>query len=107
MISDYLKAVGETNDMFYSEQLVPPMAVTAFAMAALAEGMILPSGTIHVSQELEFTNLVRVNDTITCCSKVSRKTDRGGLHIMSTDITVLNQFQEKVLAGKVGFVVPG
>jgi hypothetical protein len=107
MISDYLKAVGETSDIFHIEKLVPPMAVTAFAMAALAEGMTLPSGTIHVSQELEFTNLVKVDDTITCYSKVSRKTDRGGLHIMSTDITVLNQFKEKVLVGKVGFVVPG
>jgi hypothetical protein len=107
MISDYLKAVGETNPMFLAENLVPPMAVTAFAMAALIEGMTLPSGTIHVSQELEFTSLVKVGDTISCRSKVSRKTDRGGLHIMATDITVLNQFQEKVLTGKVGFVLPG
>ncbi len=106
MISDYLKAVGETDDLFLNEKLVPPMAVTAFAMASLSEVMTLPSGTIHVSQELEFTNLVKTGDTITCASKVSRKIDRSGLHIMGTEIIVTNQRQEKVLVGKVGFVIP-
>jgi hypothetical protein len=106
MISDYLQAVGETNPLYQDKGLVPPLAVTAFAMAALSEGLTMPSGTIHVSQELEFLAPVCMGDTITCLSKVSRKIDRGGLHIMATDISVTNQQQEKVLACKVGFVLP-
>lgn len=105
-VSAYLEATREPNPLYRHEGLVPPMAVTAYAMTALGSAVTLPPGTIHVSQELDFLKLVRVGDTITCYSKVSRKQDRGGLHLMRTDITVLNQNQEKVLTGRVGFVLP-
>ncbi len=105
-VSIYLRATQETNDIYQRECLVPPMAVTAYAMAALGAAITLPPGAIHVSQELDFLKLVKVDDTITCYSKVSRKQDRGGLHLMNTDITVLNQNQEKVLTGRVGFILP-
>lgn len=105
-VSDYLRAVGENNALYLQEGLVPPLAVTAFAMAALSKGLIMPSGTIHVSQELEFLATVKTGDTITCLSRVSRKANRGGLRLMTTDIEVINQLQERVLTGKVGFVLP-
>jgi acyl dehydratase len=106
VVSLYLEAVKETHDLYRNEGLIPPMAVTAYAMAALSQAVIMPPGTIHVSQELEFLRPVKVGDTVTCYSKVSRKVDRGGLRLMNTDITVLNQNQEKVLTGRVGFVLP-
>jgi acyl dehydratase len=102
----YLEATQDTDILFQQEGLVPPMAVTAFAMSALSQSISMPSGTIHVSQELNFVKLVKVNDTITCLSKVSRKVERGGLRLMNTDITVINQNKETVLTGKVGFVLP-
>jgi len=105
-LDDYLAATEETDPLFRVEGLAPPMAVTALAMAALAQSINLPSGTIHVSQELEFLKTVRVDDTITCFSKISRKLERGGLRLMNTDIVVKNQDQETVLTGKVGFVLP-
>jgi acyl dehydratase len=102
----YLEATQETDRLFREQSLVPPMAVTALAMSALAHSFSVPSGTIHVSQELEFLKIVRVDDTIPCRSKISRKVERGGLRLMNTDITVTNQNQEIVLTGKVGFVLP-
>lgn len=104
-VSAYLEATKEANGIYRDESLVPPMAVTAFAMAALGEAITMPPGTIHVSQELTFLRLVKIDDVITCFSEVHRKHDRGGLHIMNTDITVLNQNQEKVLTGRVGFIL--
>jgi hypothetical protein len=106
VVSLYLEATQENDDLYRKEGLVPPMAVTAFAMAALSQSISIPSGTIHVSQELDFLKLVRVNDSITCLSKISRKVERGGLRLMNTDITVVNQNKETVLTGKVGFVLP-
>ncbi len=106
LVSAYLKATGETNELYFAEPLVPPMAVTAFAMNSLSQAVTMPPGTIHVSQELDFLLAVKVGDTITCYSTVSRKVDRGGLRLMNTDITVINQKSEKVLAGRVGFVLP-
>jgi len=105
-ISNYLEAVKESSDLYKSGGLVPPMAVAALAMGALAASITYPPGTVHVSQELAFLNLVRVGDTITCHSKVSRKVDRGGMHLLSTDLTVFNQNQTIVLTGRVGFVLP-
>jgi len=105
-IMRYLEATGDSQEVYRWESLVPPMAVTALAMAALANSMTMPDGTIHVSQELDFLKEVRVGETITCYSRVSRKVERGGLRLMNTDITVLNQEQEKVLTGRVGFVLP-
>lgn len=106
LVADYLQATRETDELFRKEPLVPPMAVTAFAMNALSQAVVMPAGTIHVSQELDFLKAVRIGDTITCYSTVSRKIDRGGLRLMNTDINVVNQNQEKVLSGKVGFVLP-
>src|SRR5512139_3483103 len=90
MVRDYLQAVDENGGLYRSEPLVPPLAVAAFAMSALSGEITMPPGTVHVTQELEFLSLVRIGDTITCNSKVSRKVDRGGLRLMTTDISVTN-----------------
>ena len=83
MVSTYRKAVEETSSLYQDTGLVPPMAVAAYAMAALSEGIRLPPGAIHVSQALEFLDTVSVGDTITCMAKVSGKRDRGRLHLMT------------------------
>ena len=106
LVSLYLEATRDLSDLMRCEKLVPPMAVTAFAMKALSQSVTLPSGTIHVSQELNFLKIVKIDDVITCRSKVSRKVDRGGLRLMNIDINVTNQSAEIVLTGKVGFILP-
>ena len=106
MVSTYLKAVEETSRLFQDTELVPPMAIAAYAMAALSEGISLPPGAIHITQEIEFMDAVSVRDTITCHARVSRKQNRGKLHLMTIDLDVFNQNQKAVLAGKVGFVLP-
>jgi hypothetical protein len=105
-VAAYLSAVKESNDLYRLEKLVPPMALTAFAMTALGEGSAFPAGTVHVTQELDFLGLVHVGETIICHSRISRRIDRGGLRIMTTDITVSNQQQQLILSGKVGFILP-
>lgn len=106
VVSIYLKAVQESNEGYITGGLVPPMLVTAYAMAALNQSISMPEGTIHVTQELDFLEPVKTGDTITCSSKVSRRQDRGGMHIMATDIIVTNQRQVKVQTGRVGFILP-
>jgi len=106
MVSAYLKAVEETSRLYHDTGLVPPMAIAAYAMAALSESISLPPGAIHVTQELEFIDTVSAGDTITCHARVSRKQNRGRLHLMTVDLDVFNQNQKAVLAGKVGFVLP-
>jgi len=106
MVAMYLKAVEDTSSLYQDTELVPPMAVAAYAMAALSESISLPSGTIHVSQELEFIDTVSIKDTITSYAKVSRKQSRGKFYLLTVDLNVFNQRQKAVLAGKTSFILP-
>ncbi len=106
VVSTYLKAVEDTSYPYQDTSLVPPMAIAAYAMAALSRGICLPPGTIHVSQEFEFTKAVRVDDTLTSYARVSRKWGRGKFHILDIGINVCNQDRKTVLTGKTSFMLP-
>jgi acyl dehydratase len=106
IVSAYLRAVEETDSIYEDGGLVPPTAVAAYTMAVQSESVSFPEGSIHVSQELEFIAPVAVGDTISCRTQVSRKQDRGKLHLLTIDLEVRNQDQILVLVGKTSFVLP-
>lgn len=106
MVSTYLKAVEDTSRLYQATELVPPMAVAAYAMTALAKSIVIPPGTIHINQELEFLDTVSIGDTITCRARVSRNQQRGRLHLLTIDLNVSNRDQKAVLAGKTTFILP-
>ncbi|MBI4286455.1 MAG: MaoC family dehydratase N-terminal domain-containing protein [Chloroflexi bacterium] len=101
----YLRAVEDESSL-YQDSLVPPMAVAARAMAALGEGMSLPAGAIHVSQEFEFLGTVKVGENLTSYAKVSRKVDRGKIHMLTIDLDVCKAERQSVVTGKTGFILP-
>ena len=105
-VAAYCQAVEETSSLYQDTGLVPPMAIAAFAMATLSEGLSLPSGAIHVSQEIEFIHTVSIGDTITCHSRVSRRQNRGKFHLLAIDLNVFNQDGRAVMAGKTSFILP-
>ncbi len=102
----YLEAVQESSHLYRGTNVVPPLAVAALAMAALAGAMVFPAGAIHVSQELEFTAEVTTGDALTSRARVSRKQDRGKLRLLTVDFQVTNQAGVAVLSGKTSFVLP-
>lgn len=102
----YVEAVGETSLVYDGTGLVPPTAVAARALAALAERMAVPEGTIHVSQELRFTAMVSKDDTIVTKAKVSSKRNRGKFSMMTVDLEAVNQNGDTVLTGKTSFLLP-
>jgi len=106
MVSTYLKAVEDTSRLYQDTKLVPPMAIAAYAMAALSKSICLPPGAIHVSQELEFIDTVSVNDSLISYARVSRKHSRGKFHLLAIDLNVFNQNQKAVLVGKTSFILP-
>ena len=106
-VSTYLKAVEDVSRLYQDTDLVPPTAVAAYAMTALADGISLPPGTIHVSQEFEFMDTVSVNDGLTSYARVSQKQSRGKFQLLVIDLNIFNQNQKAVLAGKTSFILPG
>ena len=96
-VSKYLKAVDSAGAGF-----VPPLAITALAIATMAGAIPLPPSTvaIHASQELEFFKLVPIGTTIECHTQVAQKIARGKMGMLILELEVFNQSKEKVQSGK-------
>ena len=104
-VSAYLRATEDKNKL-YQNRIVPPMAIVALAMAAMAERFILLPGTVHVSQQIEFVSAVEVGETLTSHAKVNRKIARGKFHMLNVGINVANSKTQPVITGEVGFILP-
>jgi len=113
-ISKYLRAVGESNSLYRQSDspqvltgLVPPTAITTYAMTMLLQELSLPPGSIHVTQKIEFLKAVEIGTRIICHAKVSQKWERGKFQFLTIDLSVLEQTtKELVQSGKVGFILP-
>jgi acyl dehydratase len=102
-VSKYLKAVDAAGDGF-----VPPTAIAACAIAAMANSIPVPAGTvaIHASQELEFFKPVPVGATIECHIGVAQKIGRGKMSMLVLDIDTFAKGKEKVQSGKATIALP-
>ncbi|MEA1872650.1 MAG: hypothetical protein U9M91_04585 [Chloroflexota bacterium] len=102
-VSKYLKAVDSAGDGF-----VPPLAVTACAIAAMTGAFSMPSGTIaiHASQELEFFKLVPIGVTIECHTRVAQKIARGKMSMLILELEVFDKGKEKVQSGRATIALP-
>ena len=107
VISKYLEAVGKPSKQpFPLSEFVPSLAVAAYTMTAALQSRLLPPGSIHGSQDLEFFKPVPIGATINCHAKVAQKLQRGKLHLLIFELNALNQNGEKVLSGKATLVLP-
>ena len=102
----YLDAVEGNRSIYEKDNIVPPMAIAALAMTAMAAGMSMPPGVIHVSQDLQFLSSVRFSETITSYAKVTKKTERGKFHMLTIGINVLNNTNIPALTGETSFILP-
>jgi len=106
VVAAYLRAVEDTSSLYQDTGLVPPMAIAAYAMAALSDAICLPPGTIHVSQEFDFLDTASIDNTFTSYATVSKNQSRGKFHLLIVDLNVINQHQKAMLAGKTSFILP-
>lgn len=101
LIAKYLKAVESPGG-----EIVPPLAIAAYSMTAMAGSLSLPPGSIHASQELEFFKLVPIGATVNCQAKVARKLARGKMRMLVLELNVFDQNKEKVQSAKATVVLP-
>jgi acyl dehydratase len=106
IVAKYLEAVDESAD-FMALRLVPPLAIAACAMTALAQSFTVPPGSIHASQELEFLKPVPIGSRVSCCGRIAQKLARGSLNLVILEIRVLDEGGEPVLSGKATIAAPG
>ncbi|MFU8797047.1 MAG: hypothetical protein ACNA7X_07170 [Dehalococcoidia bacterium] len=97
LVSKYVRAIDGKGD-----GLVPPLAITACAIATMAGSISLPPGTvaIHASQDLEFFKHVPLGTTVECRIRVAQKIARGKMGMLILQLEILDKGKEKVQAGK-------
>ena len=102
-VSKYLKAVDSEGDGF-----VPPLAITACAIAATTKSVPLPPDTIaiHASQELEFFKRVPIGATIECHIGVLQKISRGTMNMLILELGIFYKDKERVQSGKATIALP-
>jgi acyl dehydratase len=105
IVAKYLEAVDESAD-FLTLGVVPPLAIAACAMTALAQSFTVPPGSIHASQELEFLKPVPIGSRVSCGGKIAQKLARGSLNLVMLEISVLDEDGERVLSGKATIAAP-
>ena len=103
LVSKYLKAVDSAGDGF-----VPPLAITALAIATMAGSIPLLPGTtaIHASQDLEFFKLVPIGTTIECHIGVAQKITRSKMGMLILEFEVLDKSKDKVQSGRATIALP-
>ncbi|MBN1862865.1 MAG: MaoC family dehydratase [Dehalococcoidales bacterium] len=104
-VAKYLEAVDESAD-FLALGMIPPLAIAACAMTALAQSFTVPPGSIHASQEFEFLKLVPIGSRVSCGGKIGQKLARGNLNLIVLQINVLDESGEPVLSGKATIAAP-
>jgi hypothetical protein len=102
-VSKYLKAVDGADAGF-----VPPLAVTACAIAAMTKSVPLPPDTIaiHASQELEFFRLVPIGATVECRIGVAQKIARGRMSMLILELEILDKGKERIQSGRATIALP-
>ena len=101
LISKYLEAVDSKGGEF-----VPPLAIATYALTSMSRFLLLPPGTIHASQELEFFRLVPVGTKVTCQAKVARRLTRGQMRMLVLEFNVWDESGEIVQTGKATVMLP-
>ena len=102
----YLDAVDSDKNIYKKDNIVPPMSIAALAMTAMAEGLSMPPGAIHVSQDIQFINPVGIDENLTSFARVNRIVKRGKIHMLSIGIKVANDKNIPVLEGETNFILP-
>jgi acyl dehydratase len=105
IVAKYLEAVDESAD-FLTLGVVPPLAIAACAMTALAQSFTVPPGSIHASQELEFLKPVPIGSKVSCGGRIAQKLARGSLNLIMLEINVTDEDGERVLTGKATIAAP-
>ncbi len=104
-ISRYVKAVEDRSPIANSEY-VPPMAVAALSVRSVVNDLQIPGGTLHLGQEIEFFEAVRIGESINCSAELAQNSLRGGSRILVVGLSVTTGDGQTVMSGKATIAVP-
>jgi acyl dehydratase len=105
-VRQYLKAAGDMHLEYFEANLVPPLALAAYALGALLEKLALPPGAIHSLQEMETLGPVKMGEEISGVARLERPRRRGGLQFTTASYILQKVSGQQVQTGKSTVLVP-
>ncbi len=102
----YLTAVGDTQQEYFQVGLVPPLCLTAYALAGLLDKLALAPGAIHSLQEVDTLNPVEIGDQISGMARMERPRRRGDLEFTTVSYTLTSASGIQVQSGKSTVLAP-
>jgi hypothetical protein len=105
MVDDYLNSVEDKNPLYRKNNLIPPVAIAAFAMSALMKNAEFPGVAIHLSQDIELLNPAHINSTISSRARVKRKQKIGNSYAITIEMNANDEINTPILKGKTMFMV--
>ena len=87
-VGEYVAAVEDEAIGPLGPELVPPMAVAALAVRALLERAALPSGAVHIGQEIAFRRSIRAGERLSASARVVSRGERQGWVLMGIELSV-------------------
>lgn len=103
----YLEATGEAASASAAlwGDTMPPLALGAFALAALLEQVPVVAGTLHTGQELAFRRAVVIGEPLTARISVAQRAERAGTVLIALDLE-LHAPDGVVASGRITIVYP-
>jgi len=102
----YLAAVGDCHQAYFDHGLIPPLALSAFALGALLDKLDLPPGAVHSLQEVVTVQSAVFGDQITGAALLERPRQLGGLELTTASYVLTNPAGAPVQTGKTTVLVP-
>ncbi len=95
----YRDAVGDRSALYDEAGVAPAMAVAALAMESAMRAVELPSGAIHVSQQLAFMQPLALERPTTCTTTMSQNSVRRGVRFLVLQFEVASDGSAPVMTG--------
>ena len=108
-VDQYLDAVQDDSVRHLNSsgaELAPPMALAALSLRGVVIDLQIPGGTLHVGQEMEFKDAVRVGENLRCIASLASNNVRGGWRFMVVNLSVLRSSGDEVMEGKSTIMLP-
>jgi acyl dehydratase len=91
---------------YFDNVMVPPLALSAYALGGLLDKLALPPGAIHSLQEITTVRPVGFGEHITAVAQLERTRQRGGLEFTTASYVLTNSAGAQVQTGKTTVLVP-
>jgi len=105
-VDSYLEAVQDKSTIYQRIAVAPPLALAARVLSLLIAKLSLPSGAIHVSQQVYSQRAIVVGQELWGSAQSSRPLQRKRWTFISSDFVINNHKGFEVLKGQTTVMVP-